>query len=50
MEVECWGVAPADPGAAVMSGTLEMEFGDSMMVFATPTLVGLTLLPVPSPV
>lgn len=44
---ECWGVAPTDPGAVVTSGALDIELGDSIIVFTPPTED--VLLPATSP-
>jgi hypothetical protein len=41
IELECCGVALLDPGAAFISGTLDMEFGDSIMVFTPAEMLAL---------
>ena len=49
MEPECCGVVPADPVGLVISGTLEMEFGDSITVFMPPVIAAFVLLRGTSP-
>ena len=36
IDAECCGVVPADPVVLAISGTLDIEFGDSIMVLTPP--------------
>ena len=49
IDAECCGVVPADPVVLAISGTLDIEFGDSIMVLTPPVTAALLLLRETSP-